>query len=226
MTKWLATTKESWLLILDNCDDAELDFARFIPSRGGSIIVTTRLIECRNHGTWENIDELGPENAVQLLLRASGLHDGDQETLIAAAKSVISVLGEHALALVHAGAYIKKGYCTLREYVQFFRDEQNRIIDFKSEQQASRYGSVYTTLEVSARALASSDKPDGHLALKLLNILAFLDREAIEEDVFVTAFDKCCSLESQLGVLWQETEVQGFRRCCLKHWKSFGQQAP
>jgi hypothetical protein len=87
--QWLATTKESWLLILDNCDDAEIDFARYIPSRGGSIIITTRLTECRNLGTWQNIDDLGSENATHLLLRASGLEDGDPETLIPAARLVV-----------------------------------------------------------------------------------------------------------------------------------------
>ncbi|KAI4754836.1 purine and uridine phosphorylase [Aureobasidium sp. EXF-3400] len=208
VTRWLATTKESWLLILDNCDDPELDFSNYIPSRGGSTIITTRLVECRIHGKWENIDELGSENAVQLLLKASGLEEGNQRIITPVAESIVSILGQHALALVHAGAYIKKGYCTLSDYVQFFRDEQNQLIEFKPEQQASRYGSVYTTFEVSAKALASSDKHDSHLALKLLNIIAFLDREGIEEDVFTTAFDKCHGLECQWEFVWQENEVQ------------------
>lgn len=100
------------------------------------------------------MDELGNEDATYLLLMASGLEDGDPETLIPAAKLVVSVLGEHALALVHAGAYVKKGYCTLVEYVQFFREEENRLIEFQPKQQASRYGSIYTTFEASAKALA------------------------------------------------------------------------
>ncbi|KAH0294504.1 hypothetical protein KCU62_g478, partial [Aureobasidium sp. EXF-3399] len=108
--QWLATTKESWLIILDNCDDDRIDFAKYIPSRGGSVIITTRLTECRIHGTWENIDELGKEDATQLLLKASGLEHGDQTALVSVAKSVVSILGQHALALVHAGAYIKRGY--------------------------------------------------------------------------------------------------------------------
>ncbi|KAI4744090.1 purine and uridine phosphorylase [Aureobasidium sp. EXF-12298] len=215
VTRWLATTKESWLLILDNCDDPELDFSNYIPSRGGSTIITTRLVECRIHGKWENIDELGSENAVQLLLKASGLEEGNQRIITPVAESIVSILGQHALALVHAGAYIKKGYCTLSDYVQLFRDEQNQLIEFKPEQQASRYGSVYTTFEVSAKALASSDKHDSHLALKLLNIIAFLDREGIEEDVFTTAFDKCHGLECQWEFVWQENEVQWFRRCAI-----------
>jgi hypothetical protein len=138
VTQWLATTKESWLLILDNCDDSQIDFAKYLPSRGGSVIITTRLTECRIHGTWKNIDELGKGDATQLLLKASGLEGSDQKSLIPVAESVVSILGQHALALVHAGAYIRRGHCTLGEYVQFFRDERSRLMKFKPEQQASR----------------------------------------------------------------------------------------
>lgn len=118
---WLANTKESWLLILDNCDDYRIDFSKFMPSRG-CLIITTRLKECRQYGAWENIDELGSEDAMQLLIKASGRENDDQDALEPVAKSVVSVLGQHALALVHAGAYIRKGHCSLSEYVQYFRD--------------------------------------------------------------------------------------------------------
>ncbi|KAI4723751.1 purine and uridine phosphorylase [Aureobasidium sp. EXF-10728] len=208
--QWLATVKESWLLILDNCDDGTIDFAKYIPSRGGSVILTTRLTDCRNLGTWENLDDLGHEIAVKLLLRACGFGINDQ-TQIPAAQSIVSILGQHALALVHAGAYIKKGYCTLGEYVDFFRNERTRLMKFQPTQLSSRYGSVYTTFEVSAKALASSHDHDNHLALKLLDILAFLDRDAVEEDLFVRAFDECYKLESESGLVWEENACQRVR---------------
>jgi tetratricopeptide (TPR) repeat protein len=213
--QWLATTKESWLLILDNCDNVNIDFARYIPSRGSSVIITTRLTECQIHGAWKNIDDLGPESAVQLLLKASGLEFGDQRTLLPAAESIISVLGQHALALVHAGAYIKKQHCTLSGYVELFRDEQRRLLEFKPRQQASRYGNINTTFEVSAKALACSDQHGCHLALKLLEIIAFLDHEAVEEDVFRKAFDACHKLEGECRMVWKENEIQWFQSCAV-----------
>lgn len=206
--QWLATTKESWLIILDNCDDDRIDFAKYIPSSGGSVIITTRLTECWIHGTWENIDELGKEDATQLLPEASGLEHGDQTALISVAESVVSILGQHALALVHAGAYIKRGYCTLNEYVNSFRDEQIRLIKFRPNQQASRHGSVYTTFEVSAIALACSDNHDSHLALRLLNILAFFDREGVEEEILNRAFDESLRLERSCGLVWEEYQTE------------------
>ncbi|KAK6001655.1 hypothetical protein QM012_002145 [Aureobasidium pullulans] len=189
--EWLANIDQSWLLILDNCDNANEDYSGYIPSHGGSIIVTTRLQECSVFGTWKNIDELDEESATQLLLKASGIADACRTTQQCAAKSIVRMLGHHALALVHAGAYIKKGLCTLDEYVLLFHREKSRLMRFEIKQQASRYGSVYATFEVSAKALASSQDYESHLALRLLNILAFLDREAVEEESFTRASKGC-----------------------------------
>jgi hypothetical protein len=219
VTRWLATNRESWLLILDECDDAEIDFARYIPSRGGSVIITTRLTECRVHGTWENVDNIGTQHAVQLLLEASGLGNGDQKAYIPAAELVVSVLGQHALALIHAGAYVKKGYCSLSEYAQFFGDAHNRLLEYKPIGQASRSGSVHATFDVSAKALASSDRHCDHLALKLLNILAFLDRGAVDEEIFVRAFDHCIGWEDYYGFEWRESMVQRFQCCPISSIK-------
>lgn len=202
--RWLANIKESWLLILDNCDDSMMDFAAYMPSRGGSIILTTRLTECKILGTWENLDDLGRDTATQLLLGACGYGPDNQEAHIPAAEAVVSSLGQHALALVHAGAYIKKGLCTLDEYVLSFRKEQARLMRFQPQQQASRYGSVYATFEVSAEALASSEDHDCALALRLLNLLAFLNREAVEEEIFSRASDQCRKLETA----WEKNGMQ------------------
>ncbi|CAD0100465.1 unnamed protein product [Aureobasidium mustum] len=202
--RWLANIKGSWLLILDNCDDSMMDFSAYMPSRGGSIILTTRLAECKILGTWANLDDLGRDAAMQLLLQACGYASGNQEAYVPAAEAVVSSLGQHALALVHAGAYIKKGLCTLDGYVLSFRKEQARLMKFKPQQQASRYGSVYATFEVSAEALASSEDHDCALALQLLDILAFLNREAVEEDIFSRACDQCHKLQKA----WEKNGMQ------------------
>lgn len=84
---------------------------------------------------------------------------------------------------------------------------------FKPEQQASRYRNIYTTFEVSAKTLASPDSHVSHLALGLLSILAFLNREAVEEDIFVKAFDECQELEKKSRFVWEENMCQG-DQCC------------
>lgn len=213
--QWLASTRESWLLILDNCDEAEIDFAQYIPSRGGSVIITTRLTECQSLGAWANLDDMGNDNATQLLLKACGFTANEQQAHKPFAESVVKILGQHALALVHAGAYVKKGYCTLRDYGACFQDEKNHLMEFKPVQQASRYGSVYTTFEVSAKALSTKGGHDSHLALKLLSILAFLDREMVGEDLFIRAFHNCHRIESAWGLVWDEDQCRRPQSCTV-----------
>ncbi|THY10687.1 purine and uridine phosphorylase [Aureobasidium pullulans] len=181
--QWLANTKNSWLLVLDNCDNIETDFAGYIPSRGGSVIVTTRLTECQHLGVWENVDDLGLEDAIQLLVRACGIKQEDQQAEWSHARAVVNLLGQHALALVHAGAYIKKGFCNLQMYCQTFRAQASKLMEFKPVQQASRYKNVYTTFEISAATLASSDDEDSQTAINLLEIFGLFDRENLESCV-------------------------------------------
>ena len=48
----LAATKQSWLLILDNADDPNIDYQLYLPSgTHGAVIITSRIPECRKYGT-------------------------------------------------------------------------------------------------------------------------------------------------------------------------------
>ena len=116
------------------------------------------------------------------------------------------MVDELAIALVHAGKYIGKGFCTLQEYPQRFQTQKEHAMQFSPDQLASRYGSVYMTFEISAEALfASGDKYD-RLALTLLKILAFLDHEGVEEDIFKRALEYCQDLEQYLNTSLRVSE--------------------
>ncbi|TIA16626.1 purine and uridine phosphorylase [Aureobasidium pullulans] len=206
--QWLANTKNSWLLVLDNCDNIETDFAGYIPSRGGSVIVTTRLTECQHLGVWENVDDLGLEDAIQLLVRACGLKQEDQQAEWSHARAVVNLLGQHALALVHAGAYIKKGFCNLQMYCQTFRAQASKLMEFKPVQQASRYKNVYTMFGISAATLASSDDEDSQTAINLLEIFGLFDRENLDVDMFERAFEYCLVFEKKHGLFWNAGAYQ------------------
>lgn len=162
-------------------------FSRYFPSGGGSIIITTRLIECQNFGVLQSLDDLGYESAIELLLKACYIDENDRMKEMPHARSVINILGQHALALVHAGAYIRKAHCTLEEYPEFFRKQRRRLMQYQPAQLQSRHGSIYTTFEVSAEVLTYSNDHDSQVALSLLKILAFLDREDVREDMLERA---------------------------------------
>ncbi|THV80931.1 purine and uridine phosphorylase [Aureobasidium pullulans] len=197
---WLANKRSPWLLILDNCDSENEVYPSFFPSgQSGSIIVTTRLRACQTFGPFHDMDKLGPEASNSLLLQACGDKYHDKEGHERAATTVIGLVDELAIALVHAGAYIRRGFCTLQEYPQRFQTQKKHTLQFIPDQTQSRYESVYTTFEISVKALSASDVKADRMALTLLRILAFLDHESVEEDIFKRALEYCQDLKQHLN---------------------------
>jgi tetratricopeptide (TPR) repeat protein len=205
---WLANKDSPWLLVLDNCDTMNKDYSLYFPSeKNGSIIMTTRLPECKSYGLSDDMHKLGPEASSSLLLRACGDKYQDRERHKVAAANVVKLVDELAIALVHAGAYIERGFCTLQEYPQRFQTQKKHAMQFSPVQMASRYGSVYTTFEISAEALSASGDKYDRLALTLLRILAFLDHEGVEEDIFKRALVYCQYLEQCFNTSPHVSEV-------------------
>ncbi|THX97796.1 TPR-like protein [Aureobasidium pullulans] len=184
---WLSNISRPWLLVLDNCDDKEINVSKFIPSSGGSIIITTRLAGFQ--GTLEVLDTLNHGDAIELLRKACILDVEEQEAYTHDADAVVELLGCHALALVHAGAYIRQGYCSLARYPQLFRQQRQRLMHFKPGHRIPGHDSVYTTFEISAQYLVSSEDPVDHEALGLLSVLAFLEGSNIREDIIIKALE-------------------------------------
>lgn len=63
----------NWLLVLDNIDDLDIFSESIIPKHNGTIIMTTRRPECLRFGIGLEVQEMEERDAVQLLLKTSGL---------------------------------------------------------------------------------------------------------------------------------------------------------
>ncbi|THX69912.1 purine and uridine phosphorylase [Aureobasidium pullulans] len=134
-------------------------------------------------GNTEVLDAMDYGDAIELLYKACIIEDKEQNTHMYHAKSVVELLGRHALALVHAGAYIRQGYTSLEEYSQLFQQQQKRLMQFEPGHLIPGNDSVYATFEISAQYLASSKEPADQKALGLLNVLAFMEGSNIHEDI-------------------------------------------
>ncbi|KAL9001999.1 MAG: hypothetical protein Q9188_005051 [Gyalolechia gomerana] len=172
----LANIKRSWLLVLDNADDPDVDYQRYFPAGpSGVVILTSRNVECHQLATIRHVKLEGlPEgDARKLLLCAAQEPQEKQHILQVDAQSVAVLLGLHPLALILAGAYISRGHCTLVEYPQVYHRQRKRLLEFRPTQAQSRYGDVYATFEASAEALrAQASKKDAAKdALQLLPML-------------------------------------------------------
>ena len=195
---WLQNTRHSWLLILDNADNADLDLGQFLPAgRKGSILITTRLAECAKYHTAGHADcyeRLSRETATTLLLKACDIELSLRGAHEDNAHGVVDLLGCHALAVIQAGAAISQGLCNLREYKDMFLTQRRTLFDCFPKQARSEYGGVYATFEVSVTHLASRDDPTGEDALELLNFYASMHStdfpEAAFEQVWINSRDE------------------------------------
>ncbi|KAK5991124.1 Nephrocystin-3-like protein [Cladobotryum mycophilum] len=179
--------QNKWLLVLDNADDPDTDYQDYIPSGDrGAVLMTSRLPECRVHGTVgsEELGSLGEEDCVKLLLNVIGTPEESKPECKPAAEVIAKELGYHALALLHAGAYIASGHCSIEAYPAEFRRQKDRLLSFNLSQSQSRYRNVYATFEASALVLQTSEAESAKDALVLMDILSTLHYENISLDVF------------------------------------------
>ena len=172
----LANIEHPWLLVLDNADDPDVDYQYYFPAGpSGVVILTSRNAECHQHANTRHIELEGlPEvDARKLLLCAAKVPQEKQHLFQDDAQSITTLLGLHPLALILAGAYISRGHCTLAGYSRVYHRQRERLLKFVPTQAKSRYGDVYTTFEVSAKALQeqASHKEAAKDALRLLPVL-------------------------------------------------------
>lgn len=189
----LANRSERWLLILDNADDAGVDYQIYFPSgTRGSIILTSRIPECSQYNTVGSkaLTGLSDQDSIELLLKATQIHPPSWPTHEPAAKQVIEILGSHTLALIQAGAYVAMGYCQLEQYPGEYDRRRARLLKFAPKQAQSRYSDEYATFEVSAHILGSSKGTVASDALDLLGILSMLHHRDVPIQLFEDAWER------------------------------------
>ena len=111
-------------MIIDNADDPELDLASFLPGQGiGHVLITTRNLELDIFQTESTLRlrGLAKNDALALLYKAAGILPQEEASLTTGAKDITRVLDFHALAIIQAGAYIRKTR-DLYRYIRLFNE--------------------------------------------------------------------------------------------------------
>ena len=194
---WLASNSRRWLVIIDNADESERDYSQYIPSAmSGDVLFTTRVPECEEYNTVgsETLEDLEPKLACELLYRATNIAESQWKEKEEAAMAILKTLGSHTLAIIQAGAFIKKGLCSLEQYPTVFKHQQGKLLKFHANQNLSTYGNVYATFEVSAEYLQKSALPEASDALDLLHVMAFMHSSGISETMFQRASEFASAL--------------------------------
>ncbi|KAH8834423.1 hypothetical protein DL96DRAFT_493763 [Flagelloscypha sp. PMI_526] len=179
----LQTTKEEWLLFLDNADDPSLNLRPYIMWPHGNVLITTRNPEIRTHAPdcdiW--VDKLELDDAVELLQRGLGT-EKTSETYKTASE-IVQKLGCLALAVNQARGFLAQNICTLSEYLPIYMRNRKTLLDNKSIQTTDDYEhTVYTTWTISFNKLSSP-------AVDLLELLCFMHHENIPSRIFEDAWN-------------------------------------
>ena len=199
--RWLTNLAEDWLLIIDNADDPSLDILQYLPTGcRGTVVITTRNRDCRVHATVGSceIGQMGREEAISLLLKASGEHEADT-SLRVRALPVVETLWSLALAIVQAGAVIRQKLYTFEEYCSAYKTCRKELLSLQPVQASSDYRfTVYATWEVSKesiRAIAKGRNATQEAsqtatnALELLTFFGFCHFDDIWEELFKVAWE-------------------------------------
>ncbi|PVH91625.1 hypothetical protein DM02DRAFT_722341, partial [Periconia macrospinosa] len=204
---WLCSSKDRWLLVLDNVDDARflLDvpmaqrdeapdsrsapkpLRSYIPhSEHGSVLVTTRnqdaalkLVERRD------IISVQPMNEVQASSLFKKKLEEDEDSI--SIDELAATLEYMPLAIVQAAAYIaqRAPRCSARQYLdEFRRSERKRTsLLIRDERQLRRdweaKNSILVTWQISFDHIQQT-RPS---AADLLSLMSFFDRQGIPADV-------------------------------------------
>jgi len=182
--RWLSTHKH-WLLILDNVDDLDM-IVDFLPMHGrGDVLLTTRLQALGTIAQSIEVEKMGPDEGVTFLLRrtkviapGASLDEAMKENQAQAAE-IVAVLDGLPLALDQAGAYIEETRCGLSQYLSLYGTRRKELLLRRGRFPVDHPNSVVATWSLSFQQV----EQESLAAADLLHILAFLNPEAIPEEI-------------------------------------------
>lgn len=189
--KCLVNNQENWLLILDNANDPDVDYAKYFPPcQHGSIILSSKHQKFTRHNTvgFLNLKNLGMMDSITLLHRFIDRPVTLGSPAAQSASRVAIMLDYHTHSLVQAGACISRCHLAFEQYV--FEYE-------RQHQQIPPYRRSHTTCEVSAKALATRFGSSGSAASKLLSIISALPCDTFPESLLEDTWKHYLSVRNQ-----------------------------
>jgi tetratricopeptide (TPR) repeat protein len=191
---WL-TNHEGWLLVLDNADFLALPeqatLARtltdFLPvEHKGHVLITTRASTLGPLAASLPVAQLSiEEGALFLLQRAhrlslhAELSDAEPSERTVA-EEFVQLVDALPLALDQAGAYIDEVQCSVADYVERYRTQRKYLLQRRGRYAIDHPEPVATTWTLALHRIEQSNPH----AIALLNCCAFLQPDAIPEELF------------------------------------------
>lgn len=198
--QWLNTT-ENWLLILDNVEDFTM-IADILPSeKRGHILLTTRAQSTGTLARRIDVEQMEANEGALFLLRRAKLIEPDAlledtpDALWTTATAISRIMDGLPLALDQAGAYVEETGCGLSDYLDHYQARRAILLDRRGNQIGDHPESVSTTLSLSFEKVEQTHPA----AAELLQLCAFLDADAIPEEIITEGASELCSLLQPLA---------------------------
>lgn len=190
---WLGNQERPWLLIIDCADDPGFEYSRYFPSGDrGHIVVTSRNPDCGVLATVgsEELKGLEHEDSVSLLLKSAGVEVADDGNR-ALASHISKVLGHLPLALIQAGASIRRKICSLEEYLESFDSYKKSMFEDNLWQGRESYrDTILTTFERSLEKIKDLKSNEATDAQEILHVLAFIHFDQVPASIFENAWNR------------------------------------
>jgi hypothetical protein len=189
----LSRTERRWLLIFDNVDDWT-EIAPYIPQNlprtKGSVLITTRSSNLLFTPSWSHdlvgLDIWTLEESQEFLLtemqpkqKRVNWREHPEYSL---AEEVAKVVEGLPLAISMIAGYVKESRCTLEEFLEIWGEVQSRASARAKKSPDDEHDALDATID------ALWDIGIGELSVNarnLLDILSFLDAEAIQKEILV-----------------------------------------
>lgn len=165
--------------------------AQNIPKDVWDDIVQDAMIRVRVLGTVAQsieVDKMEPDESVMFLLRRarvlppdSSLKETSEENCLLATK-IATVLDGLPLALDQAGAYIEETRCGLSQYLNLYGTHRRELLLRRGRFPVDHPDSIVATWSLSFQQV----EQESVAAADLLRLLAFLNPEAIPEEIIIT----------------------------------------
>ncbi|CAE6400703.1 unnamed protein product, partial [Rhizoctonia solani] len=214
---WINRHSRNCLYVLDNADDPKVRLQSYFPQSGDyNILVTTRCSELADlAGSVDavcSLSGLHEDDAVELLLRTAKLSPDEMDELDKVAMhSLLKRFDYLALAVVQAGAYIRKMQLSISQYWDRYSVCQKAVLERGIGIGLDGYEkTVYTTWELSLKQISS-------YAMELLFLIAFLHREEILEEIFQRAVRNMQNYEDEAPLENEQSTVEQRVKRFLRH---------
>jgi tetratricopeptide (TPR) repeat protein len=185
-----------WLIVFDNYDNPGAFTSRpirdFIPiSETGYILFTSRHEDSSRLGRCISLSRMTEDESVDLLLQGSASTPKENSEGV----EIAATLGNLALALDQAGAYIRSRELPLNQFVAHYKKRKRAVLEEipdeweyrrnKENSNKEQCLSAFTTWEMSLDLIKGSPK-EKRQKVDFLTLAAFLDPQYISERYFRT----------------------------------------